>query len=533
MGTEALRSLLAVFGIDVDTKQLDHAEKRIEGFVGTLQEVGKVFMEAFAVEKLGEFFKGSIEAGARLGDLSEKLGIGADQLQKFQYAAGLAGVEGEEAARALGFLNKNVGEALTGSSELAQTFAKLHVGLRDTAGRARPVGDVLADVADAMKDLPDQQTRAAMAMKLFGREGQALLPMLSEGREGIEKLNAEFEELGGGLSNQFVKDAKRADDELRKIHLTLLTLKTRITAAALPALQKLMEWVKHGTIWFRQFVDHTRFLQHAMAMLTAVGVIRLVSSLVKLAKTFGLLKPSIVETLLSLGKFIVPALIIGALVLLFEDLWTMIEGGDSVIGDVLTEMDGVEGKEQFVQSLRDSWEELKQSWIEIKPLANDLLKGLVESIPDVVTAFLKIIELTKVLADSIFLVGEAIGGLARIAIKGDTSFGDLGKLLGGQIDKITKDFSLMIDHPAVKDMAQTQDRGYGSTSEPGTVNIPVITVTGSAANSPPVVNVGDINVTVHNATGKDAKEVGRIVGQGVATEIQRSSYNALTALKTL
>lgn len=230
----ALRSLLAIFDIKVESKPLEEAEEKIESFTEKLRSVGSLLGEALAVREVKEFVTSSVEAGARAADLSSRLGIAAHDLQAFQFAAGLAGVDAEGAAHSLGLLNRTIGSALTGGGDAATTFRKLGIGLKDTHGGARDVNDVLLDVAGAFEKLPSQQERAAYAMRLFGREGQVLLPVLGKGRQELAATLREFQELGGGMSGEFVAQAKEVDDEQKKLALGLGSIKHRLSRRSSP-----------------------------------------------------------------------------------------------------------------------------------------------------------------------------------------------------------------------------------------------------------------------------------------------------------
>ena len=207
-----LRELLASFNVDTGqaVQSLKHLDVGIARAKQTLGALAEAFIGSAIVHGLGEFIEGQIEAGSRVNDLSEKLGVGTEELQKFQLAAGLAGVNSESAAQALGFLNKNMGAALEGNKEAVETFAKMGVALKDGSGKVRELGDVIPEIADSFEKLESNQERTALAMKIFGKSGAALIPLLKEGSAKLVEMNRRFEELGGGMTEEFVKAADEA-----------------------------------------------------------------------------------------------------------------------------------------------------------------------------------------------------------------------------------------------------------------------------------------------------------------------------------
>lgn len=539
----ALRSLLAVFKISVDDKELDNAHKKIHSFGDRLKEAGKALGEALVVREVAEFFKSTIEAGARLADLSNKLGLGAQELQRFQFAAGTAGVESESAAHSLGFLNKAVGEAVTSGGEAAQTFSALHVAVKDAAGGVRPVGDVLFDVADAFKKLNSPQERAAYAMKLFGREGQALVPVLAGGSESLRELYTEFHELGGGMGDDFVKQAKKTDDELLKLRVAMTALKSRVVGAALPSIMRFVDGLKRMAVPLIAFLDKSHSLGQVMTFLGGVAGLKLLGTLYKLGREFGILKPGVMGFVGSLFKLGVPLLLFGALALAVQDFVTAMEGGDSVLGDVLTQMEGVKGKQAFIDSMRASWEDLKSTLTDVAPLAKDIVEGLVKGIPLVIKAFLGAVLIAKAFADSLkAIVDLVVDGLSAI-VTGDSV--PLNKDMDANGAKILKDWSMFgdlvtgkhADNPAVAtvpppppDSGPTYPAVPGAVSAPGSLQLPEITIPGTvhrAAQMPaPQVNQkNQINITV--PPSDTPKQTGKDIGDALSPELQRQMQNAI------
>ena len=170
-----------IFEIEVDSHQLEAFEGGLGGIFEHLKKYVGVFAGIFAAHELKEFFEATIEQAAHLQDLSEKLGVGTDELQKFQFAAKLAGVDSEGAAGAIGKLNRAIGQAIGGSKEAKEKFEKLGIELKEKNGDLRGAGEVILDLADKMKELKSAPEKTALAMKFFGRSGAALVPMLQEG----------------------------------------------------------------------------------------------------------------------------------------------------------------------------------------------------------------------------------------------------------------------------------------------------------------------------------------------------------------
>ena len=118
-----LREIIALFGVQVDDKELKAGEASVNKFKDTLTSVAKVAAGAFAFSSIKNLVTEMVGLGAHLDDMSQRYGVGTDALEKWQYAAKMSGVEAESAGSSLGFLQKNLGLAITNGGASAQAFA--------------------------------------------------------------------------------------------------------------------------------------------------------------------------------------------------------------------------------------------------------------------------------------------------------------------------------------------------------------------------------------------------------------------------
>jgi hypothetical protein len=131
----ALREIFARFGVEVDSKELHGLDHLVSEVGEKLKEFGEVILGALVVEGLHRFIEGQVEAASAIVVTSEKLGIGTDELQRFNFAANMAHVSAEAAATGLKFLSKHVGEAAEGTAGASQMFAKMGVQVKKLRGQ--------------------------------------------------------------------------------------------------------------------------------------------------------------------------------------------------------------------------------------------------------------------------------------------------------------------------------------------------------------------------------------------------------------
>src|SRR5688572_29131721 len=156
-----LREIIASFDVDTSKAQqgMQTLDAKVQKAAQTLGALADAFVNSAFVKGITSFVEHQIQAGSAVNDLSEKLGVGTDELQAFQFAAGMVGVSAEEAAKGLQFLNKNVGEAVSGNAEATSTLQKLGVAIKDGSGEVRDAANLMPDLAEAFSKLDSDAER--------------------------------------------------------------------------------------------------------------------------------------------------------------------------------------------------------------------------------------------------------------------------------------------------------------------------------------------------------------------------------------
>jgi len=186
--------------------------------------------------------KGVIDDADEMSKMAQKIGVPIEELSRLRYAAQLADVDLESLSKAVKKLSTNMYEAgQNATGPAAQAFAALGVAVRDAEGKALSATDVIASLADRFARMPDGVEKTALAIKIFGRAGSDMIPMLNEGSAGLKELYAEAERLGLVLDEETGKAAERFNDNLTRLGKTKDGIIAKITAGMLPALSNLTD----------------------------------------------------------------------------------------------------------------------------------------------------------------------------------------------------------------------------------------------------------------------------------------------------
>ena len=167
---------------------------------------------------------------ARSGDVKSAAAIAEYRKEIDQVAA--AG--GKTAPAQIAKLSKSIATAQASSEKARLTLQQLGIPLQDIQKGNTP--DVLMRVADAFQTMTNPAERAALAQTLFGRSGKALLPILAQGREGVQKMLDAQKEQGHYLTTDQVNANLKAIQQQRELSAAFDGFKTQLSLALLPIL---------------------------------------------------------------------------------------------------------------------------------------------------------------------------------------------------------------------------------------------------------------------------------------------------------
>lgn len=181
-----------------------------------------------------------IDSADELGKASQKFGVPVEQLSALKFAADLADVSFESLGKGLAKLSKAILDgAVNPGGEAAKAFKSLGISVRDANGQIKPTDEIFGAIAEKFSQMEDGAGKTATAIKLFGRSGADLIPLLNEGQKGIKALTDEAKKLGIVISQETAAKAQEFNDTLKRIHTISDALYLKIAESLLPGLQKL------------------------------------------------------------------------------------------------------------------------------------------------------------------------------------------------------------------------------------------------------------------------------------------------------
>jgi hypothetical protein len=230
----------AIAGITGAVQKLESTSKvatgtlrNLAGSAGGLGGALGMLAPALSVGGLVGLATNSIKGADAMNDLSQKTGVSVEALARFKKAASVSGTDIEGVSKALVKLSKGMFDAAnTGKGPASEAFKTLGISATDASGKLKSSEQVMLEVANRFKTMPDGAEKTAIALQLFGKAGADMIPMLNMGGEAIDKMSSK-------MTTAFAKKADEYSDKLAILQGKIGGIGTSIAIALLPALDLL------------------------------------------------------------------------------------------------------------------------------------------------------------------------------------------------------------------------------------------------------------------------------------------------------
>lgn len=213
---DAIKAGRAFVEISADDKKfnstLDRIVKRFHGIGVALQQTGKTFALSGAaiLAPLGGAFLSAIKHADKIQDIADRMETTTEAVSKLGYAADLSAASLEDVEAANRILTKSAVAAAGGAKDQAAMFDKL--GISAAEFLAVPVDERFLRIAEGLEKIDDPLERSQFLLALFGKQATTVIPLLSEGADGLRKLFEEAEKTGSVLRGEDGKKAAKIAD---------------------------------------------------------------------------------------------------------------------------------------------------------------------------------------------------------------------------------------------------------------------------------------------------------------------------------
>lgn len=200
--------------------------------------------------------KSTADYAGDMYDMARSTGMGVESFQKIAYAAKMSGIEAEKVTTSFIKFDKMIVDAAGGNKAYMQTFKDLGIQIKDSAGNLRQPNAIFEDVAEIFHNTEDGAAKTALAVELFGKSGAALIPMLNDGKSGLQAFYAEAKRMGLVLSAEAIGKGDAFSDQLEQIGQQVKGVKLQLGTALIPALsaaaEKISKVIDKITKWVQE-----------------------------------------------------------------------------------------------------------------------------------------------------------------------------------------------------------------------------------------------------------------------------------------
>lgn len=443
----ALRDLLVKFGIEVEggqqLLQTDAAIRKTilsaERLGNTFKRLGSYLVIGLVIDRVKDFIESQIQQADALKHNAERLGITSDELQKYEYVAGLMNVSVKETTIAMRFFNRAVGEASLGTKGAVKTFQQLGINVKDADGNVRPTSDLLFEFADRLHKIPSQAQRTAIAMRTLGRNGSQFLTVFQGGSKALKDAFKDVDDLGGGFNDRFIEMAHETDVSMKRLKIAMRSVFVAVATELLPVFKK---WIERGIQTAKTLIYlavHTYGFRTALLALASGTVLFALKRLMGLFNPFKASIKDVMLALLSNAPLVAFVALITTLYLAFDDFYTFLKGGDSLIGDFFNTLGGAGSAKKFRDEIVEAFNKVKDALWPLrdgmKDFAISMLRAFKDSLPFIIkwgTTFGTVV---------VGALDAAISGISELiqAFKVLEQVFRIGGKPGEALDKLLKD----------------------------------------------------------------------------------------------
>ena len=193
---------------------------------------------------LGYLVKKSMDATDSMAKVSRSIGISVTELQRLRHAASIGGLEAKSLDKAMQKLAINISDVASGTGIAKEAFDRYGISSTNIDGSTRSVTDVLGQAATALETMTNETDRASFVYDLFGARGAKVINMLKDGKDAMEAMKKEADELGLVMSLELIEGVENANDSIARLSDYLGNVFHRVVASIAPIIESASEAVR-------------------------------------------------------------------------------------------------------------------------------------------------------------------------------------------------------------------------------------------------------------------------------------------------
>ena len=210
-----------------------------------------------------------------IGKSATAVGVSTTELQKFQVALEISGIEGSKAEKIYAKIAQNSVYASQGLATYTRIFDYFKINVKDGNGNLKNTRSLLLELADGYKNASNQSEAFGYLTQLLGARMARVAVVLGQGAEGIKALEQQAEESGAIIDEKLIETMQELNDELLVIKKSLIANLANPAVQAAKAVNQLFEVLnkvtKLGSKVGKGFGPWMKFMKHRYGGMSSFG----------------------------------------------------------------------------------------------------------------------------------------------------------------------------------------------------------------------------------------------------------------------
>lgn len=221
----------------------DKLNARFSGLAGPAQKFKKTLLTGLAgiAPALLLIAKNTAESGNNFDKMSQKSGLSAQTLSQWCHAANMSCVSTDTFRTNLLKLNQQIALAASGNKNAELAFKRAGVSIRDSAGKLKSADQIMLEMSDTFKKMPEGVYKSSLAVAVFGKSGADMIPLLQNGSTAIKNLIQQSDELGVTFSQADAAASAEFCDNLDLLKKSIIGVKNTIGKQLIPIISPLLK----------------------------------------------------------------------------------------------------------------------------------------------------------------------------------------------------------------------------------------------------------------------------------------------------
>lgn len=244
------------------------------------QGVGKSFLDAAG--KAGKFAagiataaagvtaalvgvaKGTADTADNIDKMSQRLGLSREGFQELDFVLSQSGVDINSFQTGVKSLVANMDKVTEGNKTAMENFNKLGLSVRDSSGHLKDEETMLFQTIQAFQRMDDSTEKSRLAMEMFGKQGQEILPLLNSEAGSFEELKQKAHDLGIVLGDDVIDNGVELTDTLDQLKRSFKSLVDNLGGSLVPILNQVSKFIIDAMPKIRELMDQITPVIEAM-----------------------------------------------------------------------------------------------------------------------------------------------------------------------------------------------------------------------------------------------------------------------------